>query len=835
MKANQLTINSFLQVHNVQFVIPIYQRNYDWSTNECKRLINDIISVENEDRGTHFIGSIVYIHEGIFTTTEVKEFVVIDGQQRLTTINILYVALYHFAKEEGLKQEAEMIYNTFLINQYVQSESSKLKLKQTDSNSIAFKAIMNGTEIQFDDYSNVIENYIFFRNIVAKDNFNTILQGLKRLIFVEIPLERGKDDPQRIFESLNSTGLDLTQSDLIRNFILMDLEPKEQNKVFEHIWNPIEQNAYNQAKQKSAVSDYIRDYLTLKNKKIPNKNKVYGEFKRLYSDKADDAFQEELENIKALSNHYKKFINPSTLGDNDLKRELNYIARLETNVAYPFLLQVFEDAENGLIDKAILIDILKLIQSYVWRRFIVGLPTNALNKIFMTLYSEVDTEDYYNSLALALIKKKGSSKFPNNEDLKTALRDKDLYNIKSKNRNYMFELLENYNNREYVDTSNENITIEHIFPRNPNEDWKAELSKEELFLFREKLLNTIGNLTLSGNNGVLSNKCFADKKYMNTNGLEQGYDYSRLWLNDYLKQIDSWSVEHYNKRVELITNRFLSIWHYPDIEIPIDEENSELSIFDAEKPTGKKLDYFIFEDTKVEVSAIAQMYFYVLNKLYLKNPQLLLGNQSLLKISNNEKDFRTPQEIETGYFIEANIDSNAKFRVLRKVLELFELEDDLIIKFALEDEANKKSRFTIRRAYWKQLLPKLEETDLFQNVSPSKDHWLSTGSGISGIYYTLLITRSYASIELSISRASKADNKKYFKILKKEQVQIEKLYGDTLSWEEMPDNKMSRVKTVIEDVNIFNDDDWLAINDFLIDRLPRFEKAFQGHIDKMKR
>ena len=510
MKANELPIINLLQSPNVQFVIPVYQRNYDWTNNECKDLLNDIINVEKENRGTHFIGSIVFIHEGAYSTSEVKELVIIDGQQRLTTINILYAALYRFAKENDMKQDAEMLRNMYLVNQYVQQESSKLKLKQTDTNSLAFKAIMNSTENEFDKYSNVIENFNFFKGAITRYSFDTIMNGLKRLIFVEISLERGKDDPQRIFESLNSTGLDLSQSDLIRNYILMDLDPKNQNIVFEQIWGPIEENARDLNKQKSMVSAYIRDYLTLRNKKIPNKSKVYIEFKKLYNEK-DEAYTQELENIKSLSIHYKKFINPSVVQDQDVRRELEYISRLEINVAYPFLLQVFEDFENGLLMRTDLIKILKLIQSYAWRRFVVGLPTNALNKIFMTLYSEVDTEDYYDSIALALIQKRGSAKFPTDEDLKTALRDKDLYNIKSKNRNYMFELLENFNNREYVDTSNEYITIEHIFPQNPNDDWSKEISPEDYFQFKEKYLNTIANLTLSGNNGALGNKSFMIK------------------------------------------------------------------------------------------------------------------------------------------------------------------------------------------------------------------------------------------------------------------------------------------------------------------------------------
>lgn len=833
MKANELPITNFLQAPNVQFVIPVYQRNYDWTNNECKELINDVIAVEKYNRGTHFIGSIVFIHEGTYSTSEVKELVIIDGQQRLTTINIIYVALFRFAKDNSMKNEADMLLNMFLTNQYVQNESSKLKLKQTDTNSLAFKAIMNGTENEFNDYSNVIENFKFFQSIITKESFHTILNGLKRLIFVEISLERGKDDPQRIFESLNSTGLDLSQSDLIRNYILMDLDPKNQNKIFEQIWNPIEENARDLVKQKSVVSDYIRDYLTLRNKKIPNKNKVYVEFKKLYNEK-DENYTQELENIKSLSIHYKKFINPSSVQDQNIRRELEYISRLEINVAFPFLLQVFEDAENGLISLNELIKILKLIQSYTWRRFVVGLPTNALNKIFMTLYSEVDTEEYYDSIALALIKKRGSAKFPTDEDLKTALKDKDLYNIQSKNRNYMFELLENYNNREYVNTSNENITIEHIFPQTPNEDWNKTLTPDDYFQFKEKYVNTIANLTLSGNNGALSNKSFKDKKTMNRQGAEQGYNYSRLWLNDYLKTIDNWNIANYNERFDLIYSRFLKIWEYPDVIIPVSENTDEQNLFNAESPTHKKLEYFIFENTKVDEEVIAQMYFYVIEKLYEKNAQLLLEAKDIFKISRNASDFRAPQELQSGYFIESNIDSNSKFSTLKKLLPLFELEDELLIKYADTDSGNVPNRFNVRREYWKQLLPLIIDTELFSNVNPTKDHWISSGAGISGLAYTFVITGKYVRIELSISSSSKEQNKKYFNKLLSQKESIENIFGGELEWEELSNYKMSRIKYELGDVNLFDKNDWEKMNEFLVTYLPKFEKALQSAIKNLK-
>ncbi|MBA4298800.1 Uncharacterized conserved protein, contains ParB-like and HNH nuclease domains [Algoriphagus alkaliphilus] len=836
MKANELQIVKFLKSPDVQFVIPIYQRNYDWTITECRELLKDIIQVADESRVSHFIGSIVFIHDGVYSTSnEVKELVIIDGQQRLTTINILIAALYRFAKENLPTQESERLYNMFLVNQYVQKEAYKLKLKQTDRNSIAFKAILLGNEKSITEYTNVKENYTFFRSEINADTFQVILEGLNRLIFVEISLERGKDDPQRIFESLNSTGLDLSQSDLIRNFILMDLPPADQDKIFESIWSPIEENAKDLSKRISLVSDFIRDYLTLKTKKIPNKNKVYQEFKMLFQDKDEADFYHELEEIKSFSFHYKKLVNPITVTDKQVRKELEYINRLEINVTYPFLLQVFEDVENGLIETSDLVAILKLIQSFSWRRFIVGLPTNALNKVFMTLYSEIDTEEYVTSIEKALMRKGGNSKFPTNEEVKLALKDKDLYNIQTKNRSYFFELLENYKNKEYVDTSNEAITIEHIFPRTPTEEWKQQLSREQFSEFKDKYLNTIANLTLSGNNGALSNRTFGEKKAMNSDGKEQGYIHSRLWLNSYLQKIDEWTIPHFEERFEIIYERFLKIWKLPDVVVFDGENDEEQNIFDAEKPRFKKLEYFIFDNNKIEEDAVAQMYFYVLRALFQKNYQVMVSGQDILKITRNEADFRDGKELDNGYYFESNIDSNSKFTILKKLLSLFEMEEELIIKYQTGPvNSGEPPRYTIRKKYWLQLLPLLQEINLFQNINASNDQWLSVGAGISGLQYTLTNTKSIARIELGIVTSSKEINKSYFRRLFSKKEMIEEALGQTIEWQELPESKMSRIKIELTDVDFFNENEWAKRNDYFLEMFQKFQAAFDPFVFELK-
>lgn len=688
MKANEVTLNNFLSQTKTQFIIPVYQRNYDWTEEQCRQLFYDIVEVGSKLGSVHFIGSIVFIHEGVYTSNEVKKLVVIDGQQRLTTFTLLYLALYRFAQENGHEERGDEINDTFLTNKYVKDEGNKLKLKQSENNARAFRHLLsNAPSTQFNEFSKIINNYNYFRRYISNDNFETILSGIERLIFVEISLERGKDDPQRIFESLNSTGLELSQADLIRNYILMGLAPEEQERIYEQCWAPIEQNAKDLKKEESRVSDFIRDYLTFKNKKIPNKSAVYDEFKLRYANRNSKFYSESMDELRNFSFQYSKLINPSKESDKDIRKELSYIKRLEITVSFPFLLPVYIDFVNKIIDKAIFLKILKFIQSYIWRRFIVGLQTNALNKIFMNLYTEVDTSKYLESVYRAILKKRGDQRFPTNIEIEMALAEKDVYNIHNRNIQYFLELLENYNNREYVLVDSQ-ITIEHIFPQHPDIKWRENLSEEEFTLMSTKYLHTIANLTLSGNNSSLGNKPFIDKKAMNKNGGKQGYEYSRLWLNDFLIHIDEWNVENLEKRRDLLISQFFKVWEFPILEMDDDNElDEDYTIFDAPDPKYKKLDYFIYKNEKIVTDEIAKMYYHVITNLVEENtaafnhPDL----KQAISLSTNSDELREPYEIKGGYFIESNINSSVKFARLKTLLTYFNLQDELIINFSNKD------------------------------------------------------------------------------------------------------------------------------------------------------
>jgi len=686
MKANETKVEDFLSSNKTQFVIPVYQRNYDWSIGQCKQLLDDILEVgTNKKMNAHFIGSIVYVHDDVYQTSRIKELTVIDGQQRLTTLTLIYLVLYKLADELKNEELVNEISETYLINKF-SPEEEKLKLRPTDNNDRALKYLLrNDDSEEYSDFSKLIDNFNYFKGRIGAENYEIVLHGLSKLMFVEVSLDREKDDPQRIFESLNSTGLELAQADLIRNYILMGLSRKDQNKIYQYYWEIIEKLAKDETQNVSRVSDFIRDYLTLENKNIPNKGKVYLEFKEKYPTSSLEELENNLSGIKSLVKFYNKLINPKNETDKEIRLQLEYINRLEINVAYPFLMKVYEDYSNSIIDKITFIKILDLVQSFTWRRFILGLPTNALNKIFMNLYDKVEKEHYLFSIQKSLLQRTGIQRFPKNAELVDALKVKDVYNIKSKNRTYLLERLENYENKEPVlIDGNEDITIEHIFPQNPDPKWKIDLGVDDLNFIKENYLNTIANLTLSGNNGKLGNKSFLNKRDLK----DAGYKDSRLWLNKYLGSIDKWDISEIEKRYEMISERILQIWEIPEIIIEEKVDVNEVNIFDAEEPKHKKLEYAVFFDQKIQVTQVSKLYVEVFKKLFELQPETFFTSEIGTKIGLTKQPVegnpRQPLVLNDTYFIEGNIDNVGKFDRIKQALMIFDLEDELMIKYAEE-------------------------------------------------------------------------------------------------------------------------------------------------------
>ena len=565
MKASERKITKLFSESDTVFSIPVYQRDYNWQEKQCQRLFKDILQTgKNEKVSSYFLGSIVYIHDGIYGVGE-KEFHVIDGQQRMTTLTLLFLAIYFKLKGTILAKDADKIYNQYVVNPYSEKEI-KLKLLPPEENLYILNKISHNkfNELEAFQDRNMLKNYLFFEKELENlsfDDMKHLSNGIEKLIYIDIALEKGKDDPQKIFESLNSTGLDLSQGDLIRNYILMDLERGEQNRIYKEIWIPIENNCKvsDGSEITSYVSDFIRDYLTLKIEKISSKPKVFETFKAYYEKEND----EKLEDMKKYSEAYSYIIKPSLEKDKDIQRELDYLKSLDKTVINTFLIGILKDYKDNILEKDELLNILILLQSYLWRRYITEKPTNALNKIFQGMYGKISRSgNYYENLVDVLM----AEDFPTDEELESALKLKNVYKDKEK-LNYVFKKLENYNHNELIDFENEKITIEHIFPQKPNKAWKENYSDNEL----EQMISfkdTISNLTLTGSNSNLSNKAFHEKR----DDEVHGYRNSKLYMNKYLGRLEEWNLLSMEARFESLYDDIIKIWKRPEDKATNDME-----------------------------------------------------------------------------------------------------------------------------------------------------------------------------------------------------------------------------------------------------------------------
>lgn len=543
-----------------QFVIPIYQRTYSWQLAQCDQLLKDIIRIsKNDNLQGHFLGSIVYFQEDIHTISDVPKLLVIDGQQRLTTVSLLILALAHFLKNNPVELDtnANKLFNYYLLNSD-EDNDLRYKLMLTRGDKQSYINLLN--EIPQEDTMNrVTENYKFFASRINEENVKVIYNGVLRLFIVDVALEKDKDNPQLIFESMNSTGLDLSQADLIRNYVLMGQEIDLQTKLYENYWFPMEQTFGNE--YSTRFDGFMRDYLSVKTGKIPRIGEVYEEFK-LYinSDRSSESIEENVKDTFNFANHYSKIVLRKEK-DKDLQEMFSNILKLKVDVAYPFILPVYNDYVHGLVSKDDFISILKLVESYVFRRAICGIPTNSLNKTFGNLYKSVNTENYLESVQASFQLLDSYKRFPDDTEFEKEIISKDVYNFRS--RNYLLSKLENFKRKEFVNV--DEYTIEHILPQNQNlsEEWQNMLG-EEWQDIQKKYLHTLGNLTLTGYNSEMSDHPFARKK-----SIEGGFDDSPLRLNTYLRTASQWTPLEIGERAGELSQKATLIWDSPKLSSEI--------------------------------------------------------------------------------------------------------------------------------------------------------------------------------------------------------------------------------------------------------------------------
>ncbi len=553
MEAGATTLLQFIKDNqNNQLVIPIYQRLYSWEKEQCKQLWDDTIKIGGDDKmDGHFIGSILYVLDKI--THSNNALFIIDGQQRLTTITLLLTAL-----RDHWSDKRKEIEDHYLINSDKDGDKKfRLILSESDKDTL-LSLIDKDRRKPSEPSSKIVENFKLFEEWVSNtDKLETIFKGLEKLMIVEIALEKGKDDPQLIFESMNSKGMELTQTDLIGNYIIMETEVEKQEGFYNKYWRAMEEEF---KQNKKWFDRFVRHYLTIKTREIPNINKVYAALKD-YWQKEGIGIEDLLKDLQKYCRYFCQIAFKKE-ADKDLNKALGFLVDLEMDVIYPLLLELYSDYSDGVLSKDDFIPIIALIESYICRRAVCGLGTNSLNKVFPSFTKKINKDQYLESIeAHFLSLEKTTGKFPKDSEFRDSFITKELYGrnkTKKKKTKYFFERLENFNTKEPVNTKG--LTIEHIMPQELTEEWERDLG-ENFQEIHDKYLHTIGNLTLTGYNPEYSNKSFQEKQ-----GMEKGFKDSPLRLNQGLRDLKSFGEEEIKKRANDLADLALKIWTYPKLD-----------------------------------------------------------------------------------------------------------------------------------------------------------------------------------------------------------------------------------------------------------------------------
>ncbi|EMG96103.1 hypothetical protein HMPREF1401_00722 [Helicobacter pylori GAM120Ai] len=559
MDAKATTLLKFFEEHqNNQFVIPIYQRVYSWGKEQCEQLWDDIIKIGGNDKmNGHFIGSILYVLDG---NTPSSPLLIIDGQQRLTTITLLLIALRNHLSDEVkiLPKFSRKEIESYLINSNKDGDKKfRLILSESDKDTL-LPLIDKNKRKPSEPSVKIMENFKLFEKWISENTgkLETIVKGLEKLMIVYIALDKEKDDPQLIFESMNSKGIELTQTDLIRNYIIMETETEEKQKDFYNgYWRAMEEDF---KQNETLFKRFVRHYLTIKTGKIPNEKRVYEAFKRYQQERGIET-EVLLQDLQKYCGYFCQ-IALKKEADKDLSKALSFLVDLEMDVVYPLLLELYSDYSDGVLSKQDFIPIIALTESYICRRAVCGIPSNGLNKFFASFTKKIDKNQYLKSIKAHFLSfEKQAGKFPKDSDFRDSLIAKELYKPKkTKETKSFLERLENFDTKEPVDT--QKCNIEHIMPQTLNPKWEGDLG-ENFEAIHEKYLHTIGNLTLTGYNSEYSNNSFREKRDM-----EKGFKQSSLKLNQNLKDLESFDEKEIEKRANDLADWALKIWTYPILE-----------------------------------------------------------------------------------------------------------------------------------------------------------------------------------------------------------------------------------------------------------------------------
>ena len=839
MKGSEAKLVSYMQGSDKRFIIPVYQRNYDWRIENCKQLYDDLIAIVQKGRSSHFFGSIVSVH----SDGEFNEYLIIDGQQRLTTISLLMLAMYNVMKAGILtplqSNLADKIYKTYLIDEW-QEEDTRIKLKPVKNDSTAFGLLFKDSD-EYIQGSNLTVNYNYFYSRIQKEeiSIDELYSAITKLEIINITLNKD-DNPQLIFESLNSTGLALSEGDKIRNFILMGLPTKEQNEYYDKYWNKIELcTNYD-------VSMFMRDYLSVKQQAIPSMNRVYVTFKA-YVEENKLETEALLIDLLDYAKWYEILLKGKTT-DKKLNACIYRLNRLETTITRPFFLEVLRMMTKGspalsLQDAR---EIFLLTENYLFRRSICDLPTNALNKIFLMLHREIirfdGTEtDYLEKFKYALLSKQERGRFPNNEEFAEAMGNRQIYLMNIKNKAYILERLENYGIDEdkdiYRHLDEGTYSIEHIMPQHLTPQWVNELG-DDYEDIHETWLHRLANLTLTAYNSKYSNNTFADKRDM-----DKGFRQSGLRLNTWIANQEKWTLDELEKRCGMLVSRSLNIWPMPSTSYqPAEKQLDSYTLEDDVDLSGREIVRFGYKNTEQPVDSWITMMAQVLKILHAEDKSVLArlahtdnpDDELNDYISDNPSDLRGALELDQNIYLERNTSTSTKLSVLKKFFKAYGQNPGELV-FYLKDQ-NKDldaeeagTRFEIRRRYWAYALEYIKKAHgpegSFRNVTTSKQYWINGGIGISGFSISCEAKMNKVAVELVLGKSNRDLNKSAYDYLFSRKEEIESKLGIPLNWWRF-EGKSSYVDYNIEGIGINDEANWTKMAKFHAEWSKKFYDVF---------
>ncbi|MBN2164311.1 MAG: DUF262 domain-containing protein [Pontiellaceae bacterium] len=554
MKAQDLPLTQLLQ-GSKQFIIPIFQRTYSWDRGNCEQLWKDILRVGSTDKlDSHFIGSAVYIPEQD-TSAAISRWLVIDGQQRITTVTLLLLALMNRLAAEGAADpiSPEEIEDYYLKNRYGKEDLKyKMLLTKTDKDTLI--ALLDNKEPGEKASKRILDNYAFFVEQLANADLKAVYTGIQKLMIVDVRLQHGIDNPQMIFESMNSTGKALTQADLIRNFVLMGLEHDLQTRLYNDYWRPMEV-AFGADNYINQFDEFMRYFLVIHtgNHRI-RRDEVYDEFKA-YS--RDQEVEQLLMRLKEFTHYYCDI----ALGrgqDKELGAALHDIRELRADVCYPLLMEVYQDYRNNHVTKEEFLEVIRMVESYVFRRAVCDIPTNSLRQTFAMFCRRLKKDRYLESVKATFLLLQSYRRFPSESEFIQKIQERNLYNFNR--RSYWLRRIENHGRKERVLV--QEYTIEHILPQNDNlsDEWQDMLGSDWKQV-QETYLHTLGNLTLTGYNSELSDRPFHEKRDM-----EGGFADSPIRLNAGLGSLHKWDADEIKKRATTLAGKAASVWGEPSLE-----------------------------------------------------------------------------------------------------------------------------------------------------------------------------------------------------------------------------------------------------------------------------